>query len=390
MSPQPAKTAAPTGINPKLRQWPASRPVSKAALLIGLLAGAVLGAILTRIDRWAGNQTGLTGLFFLAYVWLGVVIHELGHAIASRLAGMRLLAFYVWPFAFSRLAGGWDVRMGGQFWGGYVLPQADRLENLRKRLSFAIAGGPAASFLAAGACVLAALLLPASMAAWRAMLSGTAMFSCGLGLLALYPTSGAFADSDGRQLLTLRKGGPVADRFDAILMLIGASSRGIRPRDYDPEMVQRLSFGDIAGYTSRDASNSHAASANIVRYNHAVDCGHLAQAQGILEAALTCKVAPITRQALFLEAAWFEAAHCRNATAAEAWLRSARLAKRSRPEQRVAELKARAAISAARQKWLEARRQASDALALCGRIDAGIAVATRDYLEQVIAHSEPV
>ena len=85
--------------------------------------------------------------------WVGLVVHEFGHALAAHLTGFRIRLVYFGRLAATRGAAGWRVqwlreRVGR---GGGVNVDPVRPEHLRRRHFVVVAGGPAAHLLLAGA-----------------------------------------------------------------------------------------------------------------------------------------------------------------------------------------------------------------------------------------------
>jgi hypothetical protein len=179
--------------------------------------------------------------------WLAITIHEVGHWLGGILVRFRTLIVVVWPFRVQR--DGERLRIGTvwnlSFVGGMVACLPVDTRDLRRRMAVLTAGGPVAS-LAAGVLGLwwwwqfvrplgvtgvpraAGLLL---------MLFGA--FSLLIGLSSLYPRETAGYRSDGARLRALRGGSATVDQEFAALALSSLSLTGVRPREWDAELVSR-------------------------------------------------------------------------------------------------------------------------------------------------------
>jgi len=91
-------------------------------------------------------------LFVLALLGTLILIHELGHLCAARLAGIPVVRFSVGfgPTLVERSIGAMQVRLALFPLGGYVLPEEDALRerSLARRVGFYL-GGPLANILLA-------------------------------------------------------------------------------------------------------------------------------------------------------------------------------------------------------------------------------------------------
>jgi hypothetical protein len=179
-------------------------------LMFGFITAefVLLVACAPRLVRAFGTPTGL-GLFFLGLIGafaLAVAVHEAGHLVAGRLAGMFPRFAHVGPITFTRRAGrwrvGWDPRqpwLGGRADCDFVV--ADRTG-----LAVLLAGGPAANFLAGGAAF--ALALSSSWPLMQAWAGQVAILSLIFGAFNLLPLRERWFDSDGLALWRVLFGRP--------------------------------------------------------------------------------------------------------------------------------------------------------------------------------------
>jgi hypothetical protein len=179
--------------------------------------------------------------------WLAITVHELGHWLGGILVRFRTLIVVVWPFRVQR--DGERLRVGTawnlSFIGGMVACLPTDTRKLRRRMAVLTAGGPVAS-LAAGVLGLGLwwqfvrpLGLTGVPRAAGLLLLLFGAFSLLIGLSSLYPRETAGYRSDGARLRALRRGSATADQEFAALALSSLSLTGVRPRDWDPDLVSR-------------------------------------------------------------------------------------------------------------------------------------------------------
>lgn len=208
-----------------------------AGALIGLIGGITLGRNARRTD--IGMEGGPAVLLWLPLFWfVAVLVHELGHVVAGRLAGMRFVLLAVGPLKLVNVRGSLRVRLNTTpgMWGGLALMVPANTDRFRARLALLVAGGPLASLLLAAVLAVAAANLegaPRTGAAVGSLLSGA------IAVATLIPvTIGGYA-SDGGQLLGLLRRDGAAEIRGAIATIAGASMSGTRPRDYDSTLIER-------------------------------------------------------------------------------------------------------------------------------------------------------
>lgn len=160
--------------------------------------------VLRAMPIWVGGNLAERVVLALLITFVATLVHELGHALAARLAGAEIRTIMVVPvrmqfrprrFAWAGPAGGGDV-------GGYVTYTLDRIGSRWKQIGIA-AAGPAANLLLAGLADGAGSQFMASgnygWAGWFGTLAGLS------GLMAIYNLI-PFPGSDGRHILqNLRK-----------------------------------------------------------------------------------------------------------------------------------------------------------------------------------------
>ncbi len=222
--------------------------VGVAAAQLGLRFGGSLragGAGSLQLDLW---QRAIVIGFCLVAILLVLLAHEVGHLVGGRLVGFRAFLLIVGPMRLERSDAGWSMHLNKSLglYGGLAGSAATDARDLRRRSAVMVAGGPVASVaLALGAwlALRAFGLVPfdvnASFASFVTfftlqMIAGT---SAAIALATLVPMTTSGFLSDGARLLRLWRGGPVAERDSAIQAIMGSSLSGVRPRDWDPELI---------------------------------------------------------------------------------------------------------------------------------------------------------
>lgn len=139
-----------------------------------------------------------------------------------------------------------------------------------------ILGGPVASLLLA---LMGWMLLQGPLAGLGVIgynvLVFTALLSAAIFALTLAPFMAGGFKSDGRRAWDLLKGDARSDQEAAMLLLTTVGMGGVRPADYDPDLVRKtlaLNDGSIFDLYSR-----------VTVYYHHADRGEWAQAQARLD-----------------------------------------------------------------------------------------------------------
>lgn len=319
---------------PPIIRKPAKKPPWKGLLVV--VFSAVLGALLAvgAVRVLGEDMTGVagrdelraafgawTGLVLagigLAAMWLAILAHEVGHLIGGALARFRFQLLVVGPLRVER--GGDRVRVrlnrDPSLSGGIAGLLPTGTHALPRRLGLMVAGGPAVSFLLAGAA--AALIggpLAGAPALLKNLLGMMMIISGGLGVVTLIPMRFSGFSSDGARLLRLARGGPQAKREAAMLSLVGIYLAGTAPRDWPGETVRAVA-------EPRDGSSDEV-TAQLLVYSHLLDRGDTAGARLALHRALELAdqyPLPFV-PGLMAEAAFFEGFVTRDATAARAYL----------------------------------------------------------------------
>lgn len=327
---------------------------------------------------------GRTALAAVLLLLLVSAVHEAGHLLAGRVAGLRFHMLIVGPFKLVR--DGKKVQIGlhkGNLFNGLAASVPRSQERLRGRMLLFALGGPLASLLLAGIgggvfwSVRAnpavtqdvAWLLEGSLAS--AVISGLFF------LTAMKP--GHYHNglpADGGRIATLLHGGAIADRWCALVALNGSNVLGQRPRDWDGALVEQALAVSDGSYDDL--------SAHFAGYRWAMDNGRLDQAYTYLEKGLESRIAWAggAPARLLLEKAYFCAYHHGDAENGRQWLERYRLGHRPVPLQ----YRAEAAVLLAEGNIPAAREAAEAGLqALRETTNTGLKIAEEAWLHAILA-----
>lgn len=234
----------------------------------------ILLIMLTPMVAWAFWDTGpeFNGALLFPGFYVCVVIHELGHLIAGRFAGVPTGAFSVGGFTMARSGDHWTFRFDRRWLlGGFVIPLPPSRDFDRGRYAWLVAGGPVASILMSIACWSAFQRFGDGSLQWIGSLFWTSLMAV---LAALIPQRSMGIRSDSARLWQLFRDPEGARRWAALVALNGDDMKGVRPRDWDPALVDLMMQADpseghyaslqlLASYRSMDQGNPQGAVLNL-------------------------------------------------------------------------------------------------------------------------------
>jgi hypothetical protein len=166
----------------------------------------------------------------------GVVIHELGHAIAARRAGMVVLAIQVMRLRLEARRHGWTVRWTRSPFGGHVLAVHDPARPMREQYVALTWGGPAANAIACAAFTATAWWAPEP--AWVVCVLA-AGWNGVFALASLLPYEEG-VPSDGLNLARWYAGMTENHPSLAVLRLVALSLSGVTSDRLPPEAIAAL------------------------------------------------------------------------------------------------------------------------------------------------------
>lgn len=253
-------------------------------------------------------------IVILGLVVASAIVHELGHLLGGRVVGFRTMMFGIWPIVLVRTTvGPWRVRVHASLASGmgFVLSVPTETDNLRRRLLCGTGAGPGASLLG-GVLGLAVFfgLTPeraahSSGTLTLALVAGAGgLISLAFAFVSLLPMRDVTGDAtDGARLLELLRGGKEAEVQGALSVLVGLSLSGVRPRRWDPALLQSaLAAPPTAGLGEV---------ARFFAYESALDRDNFTEARRFLHDTLAAgeHSSGKGRPEVLLEAAWFAAVH---------------------------------------------------------------------------------
>lgn len=215
--------------------------------LVWAASAAIAWAVTSRWLNW-GDSHKLARESYLSFnlqlliaVVLSILVHELGHAIAGKALGMKLLAFVVGPFQLHREYGKWKLRLHPtRLFGGAVAVAPVTLENFRHRKIIQAAAGVIAN-VGVGLIALGATLAAPGrpwQQAWP-FLAQVVTISLFVAPFNLVPFRFKLGYSDGAKIYQLLSGGLWADYHHALAVVSSSSVSSIRPKDYDTQTMRR-------------------------------------------------------------------------------------------------------------------------------------------------------
>ena len=302
---------SPTPILDRQQAAPAQPPVKQARYLA---IGAALGVVLLFIS---GNSsfTPLPDLaVFLAGLYSGVLLHELGHLAAGIAVGFDFRQILAGPFVLTRGLLGYSLR----FVPNHILPSGHTLmvarspEHLRRRFSVFAAGGPLATAL---------LFLPIVLLPWGPLTVAPLLANLVLAFLSWVPLEVSGSYSDVKVIQVLSRRGPAAERLAAILYLTALDGCGIEPSQWPSQVVANLA--------APEGARAYRAVSRIFLHVYAQETAPAAEIATALEQALAlaAEMRADLRRIYFAEAAFWQGLINRNAVLARAWLNDAHAVK---------------------------------------------------------------
>lgn len=251
-------------------------------------------------------------------------IHELGHLLGGWLAGLKLHTFVVGPLQWTQDEG---VRLVGRNgFNGRTASLPTHTNNLKRQMLIFALGGPVASLLQV---CLGVFVYWWTYSAYTPLMSGawvnelgliTAVVSALFLLTTLRPgpyNNGMMAD--GGRILMLLRGGEQAEQWCALILLNRADLEGVRPRDWDADLVEKV--------TAVQDGTQDALTALLMGYAHALDTEQIDRAEMLLEEAMGLWVTWVggARARVALEKAFFYGFARDDAQQAAHWLTDVRL-----------------------------------------------------------------
>ncbi len=336
------------------------------------------------------RDVGLLGNFWrlvtavLLILFLTTTIHELGHLLGGKLAGLRFHLLIIGPLRITRRGG--KLRLGwhksAAIFNGLTGCIPEDTRDLPRRLLLFTLGGPLAS-------LAQAMLVGWLFFRWQVDVSFTNNYAWATESTALLAIFGAlyFLSSmkpgsyyngqlaDGGRIVSLLQGGVAAERWCALAALYGSDQRGQRPRDWDEVLIRQA----LQGFEHTQDSQQ----ARLLAYQWSLDNGRIAQANRWLEEAVAIRPTwmPGTQVSLIWEKVYFSARYLHDVAQARRRLAQIRQKSSNQPQY----LRAEAAVLLAEGETEKAKTKAQAALSgLLVQSPTGIQQAEAAWLQTII------
>lgn len=209
--------------------------------VFGAGIGYVLGGGLKKSPL--GEQLGQPGLIDVVFMLGSIVpilaVHELGHLAGAKWQGMRFILFVAGPFQVTRTPSGlrfslvWNL---GTF-GGLAAALPDQSRPIRPQLLSMITCGPLASLLLALVGGLIFAIVPGKPGLYGAYIGAV---SAMIFLVTAIPSRAGGFMTDGMQFIEVWRGGQAVMHRQKITALSSQSLAGLRPRDWDSELLHDI------------------------------------------------------------------------------------------------------------------------------------------------------
>lgn len=324
-----------SGVTPRPPPTPAVAWRTAKRTWLGFIVALVAGAAAGFAGMKFGSQLlpplsgskhfALIGIASLPFLWLAAVaFHEFGHIVGGWSGGGKFLLYVVGPLMWRRTPAGvhfaWNRNLNLAGGLAACLP-LDPAQATPRRLARMIAGGPCFSLMLAVGALWAAAALDTPATVGAGVVQHIFLYLAGLSsmifLVTVFPATAGGFKSDGRRFHDLLRGDTRSRQETAFIALTTAALAGVRPADYDPELVtQSLALKDGSLFDRY---------AHLTAYSHAADLGDFARAQGLLDYVLADETGlmPFVRDSVRCEYAWLLATQTEDTAAARAWLDAA-------------------------------------------------------------------
>ena len=321
-------------------------------------------------------------LAFAAALIVSITIHEMGHLIAGKAVGFKFYMLTVGPFKIQRkgdrLQAGINkhLNIGGGL--TIMMPETELYQD--SDMVWFILGGPLGNFfftLAFLAAIFTFMMANNDFAQTVSayVLYTTAFISFLLGVTALLPANSDLFESDGTQLLDLKRGGDKAAIKQKLMVLTLSVWNGTRPRNIDKGKLDSL----LEMTTGKTASS--ALTARLLSALYHLDSGQINEAEVVIDDLVESleKVGNVILEGtVYAEKAFIAAAYRKDAETAQTYLDKAR--KGYTEDQTIARIEV--ALLILNRKIEEAKIRAKEGISAANEsIDKGSAVFEKEVLK---------
>lgn len=219
--------------------WGATLGVISLGLIVvgaGIASAAILGP---------SRDTPLLVLpLFIAFNFLGIFVHEMGHAIAAWSVGRRVHLIVVGPIAYRvklrKFAASSSLEGAGRRWGGLMVSTPPPGQDWNRGRTVVYAAGSLANF-AAGALAIVFGVFVARHSPDAGVCAGFALSTVSMGTYNLIPVRLRRDKwTDGGKLLQFAMGMRMSVDDELATRLAAFRYDGTAQRDWDPQFVRAL------------------------------------------------------------------------------------------------------------------------------------------------------
>jgi hypothetical protein len=291
-------------------------PEPKSTWLFTLIALAVGAAIGIALEAKSDAPPDLNFLLIIPALYVAIAVHELGHLLAGRIVGIRPGGLVIGGFSIVKSGRHHTVRFDFRriLGGGMAMFLTRKNQFSPKQFAWSVAGGPLASFALMVGCGAISVFHSDYSAGWTNTLFWMALLS----MSSLIPASAGINKSDGARLWELLRHPDRAQSWIALVAMNSEEKRGVRPREWDPELVERV--------LATDPAAKEYPYIELLMFYRQLDQGNEAAAVEHLENALSASSqgGKLVRYCCYLEAAGASASIRKNAGNARIWFERAR------------------------------------------------------------------
>lgn len=363
-----------------------------------LFAGAFVGSYLASIVEQAAGQIEFAvpawyvlfpSLVVLAF--MAILIHELGHVAGGLAARFRFVMLIVGPLkvALEKEKLTFGLNRWVHLSGGMALCIPDEKLDTARGFFMYIAGGPVASLIAALTCALLAIFFhsPTYADPWIGYavfyLVCSAFFNGGIALVTLLPLPTEGYDNDGKQLLDLIRGGRRVKRKYLLQALSAESIRGLRPCNWSVNYVQEMIAMQSGEPDKMDIT------CYLIAYLLYLDRGDTTTAGSFIDKlhAQVAGASSVLQPSIWLEVVFFHARYRKDVV-----LDAAQYTYEGPFIEKHAIARVEASLLAASGKLEQAAQRAKEGIALSkgATLQAGVATAEAEWMQQIIDEIESV
>lgn len=356
----------------------------KSILFFVVILGASLGigygigSLLDSDLNLSGGQLALLAIGGIFGFFVVILLHELGHLLGGKLARFRFVLLIVGPLKVTTSVNGLQFGLNRSLAlaGGIAASFPTSKQSLRNGFLAMVAGGPIASLVSGGLFLLLYnFLRPANgnLGVGHLLLQILSLTSLTIALATLWPSETGGFKSDGRRLLELWRNDPAAMNTNLIALLSANSMAGIRPRDWDDDLINQL-------LASNSETNNLTPIIASFLYAHALDKNDLTTAREQLQRLLDSNhlQATVAQTAVWHNATFFEAWFRQDLAQAEQFMARAGKDSLSEPQTR---LLAETAVALLHQEFNKAKNLLDETeAALEKTVDPGMAHLIRDQI----------